>query len=160
MVVMLAACAGGKAPPVMATGTTNLEVLPPPPYEPLPEGIRPTPGPRVTPFQVQTRTLPSYPDVAVAEGIVCSAKLLYHILRNGSVTLVRLERDASPPPEYEAVFEEEIRKAMLAWRFIPAKKWVRTEREDGSIDLVPQPIPKAERAIVRFHVEQGRGIVE
>jgi hypothetical protein len=55
---------------------------------------------------------------------------------------------------------EQIRTAMLDWEFIPAIKWVRKEREDGTIRLSPQRIPKAERAIVRFRVEGGRGIVE
>ena len=109
---------------------------------------------------VRERTTPAYPESVVTEGVSCAATLLYHIQKDGSVSLVRLGWDDPPPPEYEDRFEGEIRTAMLEWRFIPAKKWVPTELEDGSIDLVPHPIPKAERAIVRFRVEQGRGIVE
>jgi len=160
IVVGLTACAGAKAPPVQPMGSSELEILPPPPYEPLPEGVRPTLRPPETPPKVQDRMPPSYPDSALSEEIACAAKLLYHIQKDGSVTLVRLEWDEPPPSRFEESFEEEIRTAMLAWRFIPAKKLVPTTLEDGSIDLVPHPIPKAERAIVRFRVQEGRGIVE
>jgi hypothetical protein len=103
--------------------------------------------------------LPSYPEVALADEVKCAARLLYHIQIDGSVTLVRLEWDEPPSSEYQLAFEEAIRDAIATWRYIPAKKWVPTKME-GAIRTVPHAIPKAERAIVGFHVEEGHGIVE
>jgi hypothetical protein len=156
IVVMLTACAATKTP----VGTADFEVLPPPPYEPAPDAPRPKPRPPETPPETMEQPPPTYPDSALADGIACSAKLLYHILEDGSASLVRLEWETPPPPEHESAFVEQIRTAMLDWEFIPATKWVRKEREDGTIRLSPQAIPKAERAIVRFRVEGGHGIVE
>ena len=160
VVMSMAACAGIKAPRGHPTGTSNLEILPPPPRQPLPEGYKPKHRPHEIPPEVQDQALAGYPESAVADEVACTARLLYHILRDGSVTLVRLEWDEPPPPEHQASFEEKIREAILSWRFIPAKKWVPTRFEDGSITPVPQPIPIAERAIVRFRVEEGQGVVE
>ena len=70
--------------------------------------------PESTP-EVQHRTLPSYPEVALADEVVCAARLLYHILKDGSVTLVRLEWDEPPPSEYQAVFEESIQNAIVGY---------------------------------------------
>jgi hypothetical protein len=160
LLALLIACAGGKKPAVQPTGTSDLEVLPPPPYEPPPEGARLKRGPLVLPYEVEDRSSPGYPEAALADEIACSARLLYHILRDGSAKLVRLEWEAPPPPEYETAFEEEILQAMASWRYTPARKMVPVKHEDGSTELVLEPVPKAERAIVRFRVEQGRGIVE
>ena len=154
-----AACAGSK-PPHGPTGASDLQVLPPPPRQPLPEGYKPRLGPPEIPPEVQEQALPGYPESALPDEVACVARLLYHILRDGSVKLVRLEWDEPPPAGHRGSFEESIRKAILGWRFIPAIKWVPTRMEDGSTKTVPQAIPKAERAIVRFSVEEGRGVVE
>ena len=141
-------------------GTSDLEVLPPSPREPLPEGYKPKLRPPESPPETLDQPLPEYPESALPDEVGCVARLLYHILKDGSATLVRLEWDEPPPPEHQGSFEDSIREAMLGWRFIPAKKWVPTKMEDGSTTTVPQAIPKAERAIVRFRMEDGRGVVE
>lgn len=114
----------------------------------------------VFPPEVLKRDLPVYPQSALAEEVSCAARLLYHIQKDGRVTLVRLEWDDPPPVEHQQRFEESIQAAMAEWRFVPAVKIVSTELADGSLDLTRQPIPKAERAIVRFRVQDGRGVVE
>lgn len=158
--MLMAACAGGKGPHGHPTGISDLEILPPPPRQPLPEGYEPKLRPVESPPEVRDQALASYPESAVADEVACTARLLYHILEDGTVRLVRLEWDEPPPTEHRASFEEKIREAILGWRFIPAKKWIPTSLDDGSRTTVPQPIPKAERAIVRFRVEDGQGIVE
>ena len=160
LVMASTACAGTKTPGVQPMGTSDLEILPPPPRQPLPVGYKPKFRPPETPPEVRERVLPTYPESAIATEIDCTARLLYHILRDGSVTLVRLEWDVPPPRQHRAEFEETIREAILEWRFIPGKKWVPTKLEDGSTRTIPQAIPKAERAIVRFHVVEGQGVVE
>lgn len=157
IVLLLTTCACARKPP---EGSTEIEILPPPPYEPLPEGVRPRFGPMVFPPEVLKRDPPVYPESVVAEEVSCTARLLYHIQQDGLVTLVRLEWDDPPPADHQELFEESIRTAILEWRFLPAVKIVATELDDGSLDLERQPVPKAERAIVRFRVEGGRGIVE
>lgn len=155
-----AACGGMKAPPGQPTGSAELEVVPPPPWQPPTRRDEFTYSAPESPPVVQEQGFPTYPESALADEVACVARLLYHILKDGSVTLVRLEWDEPPPPEHLAAFEAQIREAMLGWRFIPSRKWVRTTLENGSIRAIPQAIPKAERAIVRFRVGRGRGVVE
>ena len=159
-VLVVAACANLKAPETNRTGTSDLEVLPPPPREPPPEGYTPRLRPPETPPETRRQSLPGYPESAVAFEVKCTARLLYHIQTDGSATLVRLEWEVPPPPEHLTRFEEKIQEAVASWEFIPAKKWVPTKMHDGSTTTVPHPIPKAERAVVRFRVEDGAGVVE
>ena len=160
LVMSLVACAGGRASQGTPVGTSDLEVLPPPPRQPTPEGYTPKLRPPETAPEVQERNLPLYPEAALDDQIACVVRLLYHIQPDGSVNLVRLEWDDHPPPDHEAAFEASIRDAISHWRYTPGKKWVPTKMEDGSTTTVPQAIPKSERAIVRFRVKNGQGIVE
>jgi len=153
------ACAGARAPHVDPTGTSDLEI-PPPPREPLPEGYEPRLRPPESAPEVLDRASPRYPDAALADEVACAARLLYHILTDGSVALVRLEWEEPPPLEVQAAFEESIQEAIAGWRYNPGRKWIPTKLEDGSTTTVPQSIPKAERALVTFRVEGGQGIVE
>jgi hypothetical protein len=104
--------------------------------------------------------LPVYPDSAIADGVACTARFLYHIETDGSATVVRLEWDLAPPPHHVETFESAIRDAVATWRFVPAFQLVYKETSDGKKGFEKPLIPKAGRALIRFRVEDGRGIVE
>ena len=52
------------------------------------------------------------------------AKMLNHVQTAGAVNPVRLESKDPPAEELADRFEEEIRKAMREWRYVPANKIV------------------------------------
>jgi hypothetical protein len=51
-------------------------------------------------------------------------KMPYRTRKDGSVSLVRIERAVSDRETHADRFEEEIRKAMREWRYIPASEIV------------------------------------
>ncbi len=139
-------------------GTADLEHLPPPTPEPLRKDQKP--APLVLPPHPVTQSLPQYPQGVVEAEVSCSARLLYHVERDGSATLVRLEWEAAPPDEHLKAFEAAIRTATATWEFVPARKVVPVAQPDGSIEPEMQPVAEARRAIIRFRVEGGKGVVE
>ncbi len=160
----LTGCAGRRTSPDDASqprfGTADLEILPPPPSQPPPEGYEPKVRPPESAPVVRRQGLPRYPESALQSEVTCTARLLYHIQTDGSATLVLLEWDVPPPDEHLKAFEKAIKEAVGGWEFTPARRYVSTKMPDTSIRLVPKTIPKAGRALIRFRVEKGRAVVE
>jgi len=158
----LLSCARSRTPETQPapSGTSDLEILPPPPQEPAPEGSRPQRGRIVIPPVPKKLAPPRYPDAAVSDGIACVAQLLYHIETDGTAKLVRLEWEDPPPPEHLTEFEETIRAAVSEWAYIPAIRLVPTKMPDGSTVTERRPVPKARHAVVRFRVVNGEGVAE
>ncbi|MBD3868493.1 MAG: hypothetical protein IFK94_10255 [Acidobacteria bacterium] len=49
---------------------------------------------------------------------------------------------------------------LAGWEFSPAHRIITTEHPDGLIDSKAIPIKSADRVIIRFHVVDGKGVVE
>jgi len=147
-------------PPPPERGTSELEILP---AEQVPRATDPERkkvlAPESAPGTVR-QDLPGYPETALGDAVECTATVLYHIETDGSARLVRLEWELEPPAEHVAAFEDAIRTAVGSWLFEPAKRYRFKEVADGSFRYDEQVIPKAARAIVRFRVVAGRGVVE
>ncbi len=139
-------------------GSSSLENVQPPASDPLPRDRKPPP--LVIPPAPFVQPLPVYPSQALEAEVACSARLLYHVERDGTARLVRLEWESAPPQEHLEVFEASIRNAIANWDFAPAQKIVPVKQPDGSIEPDGQPVPYAQHAIVGFRVVEGRGVVE
>jgi hypothetical protein len=137
-----------------------MEVLPPPPQKPVPEGHRTQPGRIVIPPIPKRLGPPRYPDAALGDEIACVAELLYHVEIDGTARLVRLEWQEPPPDEHLPEFEDTIRIAVADWEYTPALRLVPQKLPDGSTRIDHQPVPKARHAVVRFRVVNGKGVVE
>lgn len=122
----------------------ELAVEPPPPEHP--------------PIPVH-QPLPEYPPEAVPLEIACTAYLLYHTEMDGSASFVRIDWTLPPPDGHIASFEAAIERAVEEWEFDPAFKIIPTEMDDGAIEPVRKTIRFAGRAIIRFMVVDGVGIV-
>ena len=144
-----------KAGPPPSVGTSQIDHFQPPPSGSTRVG---TPSPIIIPPGPLHQILPKYPESALSEAVACVARILYHVEISGQATLVRLEWDDPPPAEYVTEFEEAIRTAISQWSFIPAVRIVSKTQDDGSI--VRTPVPKAQHALIRFRVEDGKAIVE
>ena len=116
--------------------------------------------PLVIPPTPHNQELPDYPNSAVDEGVACVARVLYHVETTGQATLVRLEWDQPPPSKYLGEFEQAIEAAVLKWSYAPAVEIVGEKQDDGSVELVRTPVPSAQRAFIRFRVENGKAVVE
>ncbi len=103
--------------------------------------------------------LPEYPPEAVPLEIACTAYLLYHTEVDGSASFVRVDWTVLPPDDFVASFEDAIARAVESWEFEPAFKMVPAEMDNGSIEPVRKTIRFAARAIIRFMVVDGVGIV-
>lgn len=158
----LSACASRKAPVIEVdqprVGIADLETIPPSAPEPLPKGQKPPP--MVLPPEPLSQSPPQYPKSAIEEEISGRAKLLYHVERDGSATLVRLEWLSAVPENHLEAFESAIETAVAGWTFTPARRIVPVTQPDGSIEPEMQPVAQAFRVIVRFRVEDGAGVVE
>lgn len=144
--------------PASRVGAVDVEAFAPPPVESA-ETSPAEPIP-MSPPRVLDRPLPKYPGSAVADGIECRARVLYHILPDGHGKLVSLEWEAPPPPEHVEAFETALRAAVAAWTFEPAVVLKRKALPDGSYRWEEQRIPVAEYARVRFRVVDGVPVVE
>ena len=141
-------------------GTAELELLPPPePEQPSLGNVQKKPTPEASPETV-SQALPRYPTSALEDRVACTARLLYHIQTDGSVTIVRLVWDPAPPQDHVEAFESAIRDAAATWEYMPAYRLRHKERDDGTAGFEKQLIPKARRAVIRFRVEGGQAVVE
>ena len=163
LVVFAAAigCAARKpaqAEPAPPVGTSQIDDFQPPPSDSRRAGEeRP---PRVFPPRPLDRTLPTYPESALPNAVACVARILYHVETSGHATLVQLEWVEPPPAEYVTDFEEAIRTGVSEWRYWPAVRVVPERQADGSIEPVRTPVPRAQHALIRFRVEDGKAVVE
>lgn len=161
LAIVALACAARVEPQQDASaprvGTSDLENVPPPETEPEPEAKR---RPFEIPAEIISQELPVYPQEAVSMEVACVARILYHIETTGSATLIRLEWEAPPPDQHREAFETSIEEALSRWEFKPAMKIRGKKLPDGSTVADQRLIPKASYAIIRFRVEDGRGIVE
>jgi len=141
-------------------GTVGLEDLPPPEIAPS-RLASPSARPSAeVPAQTLLQALPRYPDAALGDEVHCTARLLYHIEVDGTASLVRLEWDPAPAAEYREAFEKAIREAVATWSYTAARRYRWKKNPDGSLEFEERAIPTARRAIIRFRVEKGRGVVE
>lgn len=142
------------------TGASEVEVLQNPPPEFPPEEYEQKARLTDIPPVPQKQPPPIYPQTALQSEISCTARLLYHILKDGSSKLVRLEWDESPPDNYREAFEDAIQQAVSTWKFTPANRVVPKGMPDGRVTYLLKAVPYAGRAIIRFYVYKGKGIVE
>jgi hypothetical protein len=159
---ILVGCAARRVPPdvdAQGVGTAELDLLPSPEPE-RPAGVAPTRLPPEAAPETVSQALPTYPNSALNEGVTCTAELLYHIETNGSATLVRLTWNLPPPSDHRDAFESAINDAVTTWEFTPGYQLILVERADGTMRYEKRLIPKARRAMIRFRVEGGKGVVE
>jgi hypothetical protein len=140
------------------TGSSELQTVQRVYNPPADELATEAPPPEHPPIPVH-QPLPEYPPEAVASEIACTAYLLYHTEMDGSASFVRVDWTVPPPDDHIASFEAAIERAVESWEFEPAFKLVPTEMDDGAIEPVRKTIRFAGRAIVRFLVVDGVGIV-
>jgi len=153
-------CAAQRASEQSASssvGTSQIDHFQPPPSGSQRVGA---PPPMVMPPMPITQALPIYPESALEAAVACEARILYHVDTSGKATLVRLEWKEPPPTDQLTIFEEAIRTAVSEWTFHPAFRIVPKTQDDGSIEPVQTPLPKASHAFIRFRVEDGQAIVE
>jgi hypothetical protein len=162
--VLLCGCRGNAVRttprPSGSTGTAEMEILGPPPRrEPTVEDLE-----KGYPTDLQAfarrQAKPDYPPEAVDGAQECTARILFHVEVDGTVTLVRLEWDPEPDSGFLQLFEDSIRNAMAGWEYSPAHRIITTEKPDGSIDSKAIPIKSADRVIIRFRIVDGKGVVE
>ena len=103
---------------------------------------------------------PQYPATGLPTSEACTARILFHVEVDGSVTPVRLEWEHPPDADFLKLFESSIRDAMAGWEYSPAHRIITTEQPDGSIEPKAIPIKAADRVIIRFRVVDGLGVVE
>jgi len=159
---ILVGCAARRVPSdvdAQGVGTAELELLPSPEPERAADVAPTTLPPEAAPETV-SQALPTYPNAAVNDGVACTAELLYHIETDDSATLVRLTWDLPPPSDHLDAFETAINDAVATWEFAPGYQLRLVERADGTMSYEKRPIPKARRAVIRFRVEGGKGVVE
>jgi hypothetical protein len=151
------ACASRQGA-VSRLGTSDIEHLSGPASGPRPEGVKRPP--LIYPPQPLRQEPPEYPPEALDSEIGCTARLLYHVEKDGSPSLVRLEWEVTPPDQFLETFDATVRTAVEAWEFKPAYKIVPVELPDGAIEPEIIQVPSAHRALIRFRVIDGRGVVE
>ena len=141
-------------------GTSEMELLGPPPRrEPTPEDLDIN-HPMDIKAVPRRQGKPAYPPAGLPTEQACIARVLYHVEPDGSATLVHLEWDVPPGDAFTKLFEASIRDAIAGWEFSPAHRIITTEFPDGSRDSEAIPIKYADRAVIRFRVLEGRGVVE
>jgi hypothetical protein len=153
------ACAGRQIPVENARiGTSDIEHLSPAAPESRPEGEKRPP--LIYPPEPLQQEAPEYPREALDSEVSCAARLLYHVESDGSASLVRLEWEKAPPEKFLATFDAAIRAAVAAWEFEPAQRVEPEKLPNGAIEPKMTPVPSAHRALIRFRVVDGRGVVE
>jgi hypothetical protein len=159
---ILVGCSARRVPlevDLQGVGRTDLELLPSPEPERTAD-VNPASLPPEAAPETVSQALPTYPSLAINDGVACTAELLYHIETDGSATLVRLTWDLPPPADHVDAFESAINDAVAAWEFVPGFQLRFKERADGTMSYEKHLIPKARRAAIRFRVEGGKGVVE